>query len=188
MVKLFLRIVLVLLAIVGIFAAIGFVLPRSYSTNAEVTIDAPIEVVFAEVNTMKKWSSWSSWDPDRIKGLKVTFEGEESGQGAVMKWEDPRPDKRFDGVMEIIKSTDNDRIEYHSKIGQIPMDGYFEFTANGKNSTTVKWVAAGKLPSGTFYGWYGLVYNGFLGTELNNSLNRLKKNLEGRSGESKKQK
>ncbi len=169
---------MVLLAIVGIVAAIGFVLPRGYSTNAEITINAPVDQVFAEVNTIKKWTSWSSWDPERIKGLEVSFDGEDAGQGAIMKWQDPRPDSRFDGQIEFLKSETNKRIEYHSIIGEIPMDGYFEFTDNDGKSTTVKWVAAGELPGGTFYGWYGLVYNGFLGTELNNSLNRLKKKLE----------
>ena len=73
MLKLFLRIVLVLLALAGTVIAIGYILPRSYSTNAEVTIDAPIDKVFEEVNTIKNWTSWSSWDPGRIEGLEVTF-------------------------------------------------------------------------------------------------------------------
>ena len=174
--KILLRIILVLAVVVGILAVVGTFLPRQYSVTSTQTIDAPVEQVFEQINVTDNWKRWSPWSPERVDGLTVNFSGPPQGNGAVMAWTDPRPDNRFDGRMEITKSTPRERIEYAAMLGQVPMDGFFELTAvDGK--TQVSWTAAGELPSGAAYGLLSLYYEGFLKTELDASLARIKDNL-----------
>ena len=42
--------------------------------------------VFAKVNNLQRWNSWSPWaalDPN----AKTTFEGPRAGKGAIMRWD-----------------------------------------------------------------------------------------------------
>lgn len=174
--KIYLRILLAIVILVGIAAVVGLFLPRDYSVRVTQTIDAPLDLVFAEVNTTGKWTGWSPWSPDRLDGMTVNYSGPDSGEGATFEWEDPRPDNRFDGRLQITKSVGNERIEYTAMLGQIPMDGFFEFKdVDGK--TEVSWIAAGDLPSGSAYGLLTLYYEGFLETELQSSLVRIQESL-----------
>jgi len=180
--KIFLRILLATVILIGIAAVVGLFLPRDYSVRVTQTIDAPLDRVFAEVNSTERWTGWSPWSPDRVDGMTVNYSGPDSGEGATFEWEDPRPDNRFDGRLQITKSVGNERIEYTAMLGQIPMDGFFEFKdVDGK--TEVSWIAAGELPSGSAYGLLTIYYEGFLETELQGSLGRIKAILSKPSAE-----
>jgi uncharacterized protein YndB with AHSA1/START domain len=75
---------LVLLLVV-VFCVVVAMQPADYSISRSVTIDAPPEVVFAQVNDFHQWEAWSPWielDPD----AKETFEGPTSGEGAKFGW------------------------------------------------------------------------------------------------------
>ena len=177
MAKVLFRLLLILMTIAAIIALIGYLIPRNYSTTVSVTIDAPIDEVFDNVNRTEAWTNWSPWSPKRIDELTVDYDGPKQGEGAIMTWDDPRPNDRFDGRLEIIESIMKERIEFSIRMGEVPMDGYFEFIeSDGK--TTVTWTTAGELPSGVSYGWFALGYNNFLNNELNASLQRLKESIE----------
>ncbi len=178
--KVLLRLLLIVVAFGCVIAAIGYVLPRNYSTSATITIEAPAADIFPDVNKTERWSLWSPWRPEVISDLSLSYEGPKEGEGAILKWEDPRPDQRFDGQMKILKSDPMREIEFTANMGEIPMDGYFRFEEDD-GLTTVTWTAGGTLPSGVAYGWYGIVYNGWLQTELQMSLQRLKERAERKS-------
>jgi uncharacterized membrane protein len=179
MARLLLRILLVLALLAGMVFVAGLLMPRNYSATATITIEAPIDDVFPQVNRTKSWADWSPWSPTRIDGMTVEYKGPAEGVGAKQVWQDPRPDQRFDGGLEITGSKKNEKIEYTATIGAIPMDGFFEFKESD-GMTNVSWTGAGKLPKGSLYGWFGLTYNGMLQMELKNSLGRLKEKIESR--------
>jgi hypothetical protein len=69
---------------------VGFVIvvamqPSQFRITRSASIPAPAAEVFEEVNDFHRWNAWSPWarlDP----AAKNTFEGAESGEGAIFHW------------------------------------------------------------------------------------------------------
>jgi uncharacterized protein YndB with AHSA1/START domain len=64
---------------------ISFFLPSTYIVERSVRIDAPVSVVFAQVNELHNWVEWSPWyklDPV----MEVSYSNPHSGQSAFFKW------------------------------------------------------------------------------------------------------
>ncbi len=81
----FVRILIVLAAIVGAFAAFVALQPSDFRIARSATIAASPSDVFAQVNDFHKWEAWSPWaklDPN----AKASFEGPPAGEGTVMTW------------------------------------------------------------------------------------------------------
>ncbi len=79
------NIVIGLIVLIVALAAIGFMLPSSYKVERSVSIVAPSDVVFEQVNNLKKNEAWSPWmanDPS----VQITYTGPEAGKGAVSSW------------------------------------------------------------------------------------------------------
>ncbi|MDB5300470.1 MAG: hypothetical protein JWO87_2133 [Phycisphaerales bacterium] len=75
--------------------------PSEFHVERSITIAAPPERVFAQVNDFHAWDAWSPWeklDPQ----MKKTFEGPASGAGSSYAW--TGNDKAGQGRMTIEKS------------------------------------------------------------------------------------
>jgi hypothetical protein len=82
-VKIFGAAALVIMVITLIFA---FVQPEKGHTEKSIVINAPVEVVFSEVNTYKNFTAWSPW-AKMDDGVKYTYDGPDSGAGTKLFWE-----------------------------------------------------------------------------------------------------
>jgi len=71
---------LLLLAIISLF------LPSKIHIQRSTIVNAPIKTVYGTVNNLKSWINWSYWDQIDPK-MKSTFEGPETGTGAIHRWE-----------------------------------------------------------------------------------------------------
>lgn len=79
------KVLLVLVALIAVFAVVVALQPSEFHVERTITIDGPASKVFGEVNDFHKWEAWSPWadlDPD----AKVSFEGPAAGEGTVMTW------------------------------------------------------------------------------------------------------
>ncbi len=79
------RIVVVLVAVLVLFAVYVQMRPNTYVVERSATIAAPPAVVYAEVSDFHRWKNWSPWeklDP----AMKTDFQGPESGVGATYHW------------------------------------------------------------------------------------------------------
>jgi hypothetical protein len=136
-------ILIALAVIVMLFVVIVATRPSEFSVTRTGRIAAPAEVVFANVNTLRKWEAWSPWakmDPN----AKSTFSGPESGPGSSMAWSGNN--KVGEGRMTIMDCKPNDVI--HIKLEFLrPMKATnmaeFLFKADG-DQTTVTWSMSGK--------------------------------------------
>lgn len=66
--------------------------PSEFAIERSIAIDAPADLVFphiASVRAMDEWSPWIHMDPQ----MKVTYDGPESGVGARSSWEGPQMGK-----------------------------------------------------------------------------------------------
>ncbi len=81
--------------LVKVFAVIGFIAiglatyiamqPDEMRVTRSLKMTAPPTAVFAQLNDFRKWETWSPWakmDPN----TKYTYEGPESGEGAMFSW------------------------------------------------------------------------------------------------------
>jgi len=76
----FKKILIALALIVVVFVIIVALQPAEFHVTRSAAVAAPAELVFAQVNELKKWEAWSPWvkiDP----AMKQTYEGPASGTG-----------------------------------------------------------------------------------------------------------
>jgi hypothetical protein len=168
------RILAVLTVFVLIVLLIGTLIPRGFSTSSSVSIEAPPERIFVEINRIKRWSNWTMWNEQEVSGLRVEYPGAEAGVGAIQTWTEPRGA----GKLWITESLENERVNFTSLFANFPeMQSSITLRPEG-DATRVQWKSEGALPSGPFYGWFGLTFSDSLAREYRKSLNRLKRLCE----------
>lgn len=59
--------------------------PATFHVERSVTMAAPPEAAFAQVNDFRAWQTWSPWEK-RDPGMKRSFDGPASGVGAKYAW------------------------------------------------------------------------------------------------------
>ena len=72
----------VIIAVLGIVVAIQ---PAEFAVARSAIMSAPPQVVFAQVDDLRKWEGWNPWqkvDP----AMKLTFAGPPTGPGASYSW------------------------------------------------------------------------------------------------------
>ncbi len=83
--RILLNVLVVVAAIMGVFAVIVALQPSDFRVTRTATISAPPAAVFDQVNDLHKWEAWSPW-AKRDPNAKNTFEGPSAGTGAVFGW------------------------------------------------------------------------------------------------------
>ncbi len=82
--KILKNIILGLVVLVVLMAAIGLVaLPRQSAVTRSLVIQAPAEVIFEQVNDLKKNEAWSPW---KDSTMKIVYGPVTEGKGAVSSW------------------------------------------------------------------------------------------------------
>ncbi len=135
-------ILIALAAFVAIFVIVVVLQPSEFHVERSTTIAAPVETVFAQVNDLRKWDAWSPWaklDPD----AKISFEGPESGAGAIAKWSGNS--SVGEGTMTLTESRPNELIKIKTDMAK-PMQSTntteFLFKPEG-DQTRVTWAISG---------------------------------------------
>lgn len=125
--------------VVLILAIVYFILPSSAHVERSTVISAQPDVVFAHMNSMKKfheWSPWASLDPN----MKVTYEGAEEGVGSKMSWESDKQDVG-NGSQWIVESIPNKFVKNNLTFGTDPNPSLVTFTLTPENQgTKVTWT------------------------------------------------
>ncbi len=101
------NILLGLAAVILILVVVVSLQPAAFRISRSTTIAAPPATVFAQVNDFRNWEAWSPWaklDPN----AQFTYEGAESGVGAMFRW-DGNADVGA-GSMRITESKPDERI------------------------------------------------------------------------------
>jgi carbon monoxide dehydrogenase subunit G len=133
----------ILVVVVTAFVVIVSVQPSEFSVSRSISIDAPPETVFAQVNDLHKWQEWSPWaklDPS----AKIDYEGPMAGVGAAFAWTGNC--QVGQGRMAITENRPNEQILFKIEFAK-PMKATntaeFIFRPDGQQ-TVVKWTMFGK--------------------------------------------
>lgn len=103
----FKKIAIGLIGLVVLLALIGFLLPGKIEVAKSVSINAPAEYAFEEINNIDNWKKWSYWntlDPE----MKMNFGDVRVGAGALYSWDGPDVGQ---GKMTIAESVPNSSIK-----------------------------------------------------------------------------
>ena len=137
------KILIGIAVIIIVFLVVVALQPADFRVTRSVTIAAPAELVFAQVNELKKWEAWSPWakiDP----AMKQTYQGPSAGAGAIYRW--TGNNQVGEGSMTITESRPNELIQFKLEFLK-PMAGTStaEFTFKPAGSqTAVTWTMTGK--------------------------------------------
>lgn len=159
--------------------------PTEYKVQREITINAPSDVVFALVNNHYERAAWSPWEAGD-KNIVKTYEGPESGVGAIYKWSGN--DSVGTGWMEIMESEPNEYIKsklVFTEPFQSESTLNWEFSEMDGNTRAV-WTIEGELPGYIF--WMGQdEMDEQMAPDFETGLANLKRIAEEKHGEMKSQ-
>lgn len=169
------KIGIILLVIVAAFAIVSFFFPSKIRVERSTQIQAPVKLVFNQVNTLSTWQHWSYWDqidPNMIS----EYEGPESGAGAVHKWES-KNDSVGKGSLTIVESTEPNTIItslYFEGMGSSMGGWNFD---EGESGVTATMYMEIEMP---FHGriFPGMMMKDWLGKDFDKSLSGLKAHCE----------
>jgi effector-binding domain-containing protein/uncharacterized protein YndB with AHSA1/START domain len=160
------------LLVIGSVAIICACTPTEYQVKKEISINAPKEIVFNQVNNHNNrdaWSPWEKMDPNMAK----SYEGPQEGVGAIYKWSGN--DEVGTGELKIVESEPYAHIKSELVFTE-PWESSstveWNFT-NSENGTTAEWIISGQLPGFMF--WMGQEdMEEAMGGDLENGLENLK--------------
>ena len=120
--------------------------PDTFRVEREATIKAPPEKIFALINDLRRWDSWSPWEK-KDPAMRRTFSGDAtSGKGAAYAWEGNSDVGQ--GRMEIAESVPRSRVRIKLDFVK-PFEAHniVDFTLEPKgDATSVTWAIYGPSP------------------------------------------
>ncbi len=159
----------IIAVVIVLFLAIPIFLPDNVTIKSSTEINAPVHVVFLQVNTLKKRKAWSPFENDST--MKNTYSGPVKGVGAQRTWVSERLGK---GHMAITNCIPDRLIETKLDFGTPgTVEGHWTF-ADNNGHTTVQWqlhILKLNYPLGR---WVGTVLKKMMKPVLEKGLNHLK--------------
>lgn len=129
----------------GLFALYVSTRPSSSRIERSLTIHTSPAVLYGLINDFHQWSAWSPWEK-MDPAMKKTYEGAESGVGAVYGW--TGNSKVGQGSMAIVDSTPESRVEIAMTfLKPFPSASTVIFTLEPEGAATrVTWAMEGARP------------------------------------------
>jgi effector-binding domain-containing protein len=139
------RLGIFILALLVVWIVLALFQPKVVHVQRSMVMNTDAATVYSQVNTLKNWKVWSFWDNIDKKTMKDTWEGPESGVGAIHKWESPN-DSVGKGTLTITKSEANKLVET-----KLEFDGKGEAMggvrlADTTGGTNVTWYMDMEIP------------------------------------------
>lgn len=176
-----LKIILIVLAAIAV-AVIALLIyastrPDSFRVQRSITIKAPAERIFPEINDLRAQQSWSPWEA-KDPAMKRTYSGEQSGKGAKYEW---LGNKQVGHArMEIVESTPPAKVLMKLDfIKPFPANHMAEFVLEPKgDSTVVTWAVYGPSPFMSKLMSVFMSIDTMIGKEFETGLANLKARME----------
>ena len=138
----FVYVLIAALIAIGVLALLIARQPERFSVERSISVAAPLEQVFAQVNDLHNWEQWSPWakrDPNMTK----VYEGPAAGVGAVYHWSGNK--EVGEGSSTIIESRPGELVRFRLEFlrpFQACNEVLFRFQSEGQN-TRVSWTMSG---------------------------------------------
>ncbi|MGQ0507327.1 MAG: SRPBCC family protein [Myxococcaceae bacterium] len=164
-----------LVAVIVIFLALGFFLPRDWRVEQSVVIAAPADTIYPLIANPRRWTEWAITTRETDASVKDTFSGPEEGVGAKWRWEGT---KMGTGELLITQADPKIGVTVENRLveKESVSKGTLTFSPDGAG-TRVTWVDEGTLPviSG---GFFRRMIQNIISDNLQRGLKELKKVAE----------
>jgi effector-binding domain-containing protein len=157
-------------ALLVVLLLVGFCLPRKVHVERTLTINAPPEVIFKQVNTLKNWAKWAPWfrmDPT----MEITFFGPESGVGSGYSWKSNNK-KVGNGKVTILASSSDSILVNMDFMEHGTAFGGYTFSKEGP-ATHVIWSMRSDMGTNPFARYFGLMMDKMVGPDFEKGLHNL---------------
>jgi Polyketide cyclase / dehydrase and lipid transport len=176
-----LKIILIILAVIAV-VVVGLLIyaatrPDAFRVQRSITIKAPAEKIFPQVNDLRAQQSWSPWEA-KDPAMKRTYSGEQSGKGAKYEWEGNK--QVGHGRMEIVEATPSTKVLMKLDfITPFPANNMAEFVLEPRDdSTVVTWAIFGPSPYMSKLMGIFMNIDAMIGKEFDTGLANLKAQME----------
>ena len=123
------------IALLAVLVVASFFVPEKFTVKRSISIDAPIEEVFDQVNDLRNWKNWNTFhslDPD----WNLQYQYRYVGEGAGYVW-NGNPETVGSGSLEIVLSKPYEEVVasvHHDKKDQDVLNWFlFEKEERGTN-------------------------------------------------------
>lgn len=171
----FKRIIYATLISIALLFIISFFLPSKMVVDRSVTINAPIEEVFKQVNDFKNWDNWSPWH-QMDTSMEITYFGKESGLGSGYEWSSTN-EKIGSGKAEIINSVANDSIVVKLYLKDSPALNRFKLSQTD-SGIVLSWCYTSEIGYNPFARFTVSIAEGIVAKKIDYGLQLLKENLK----------
>jgi effector-binding domain-containing protein/uncharacterized membrane protein len=168
-------ILLTLVILVAILATIGFLSPSHVHVERSITINAPAEIVHAQINDLKNWTSWSPWYK-MDTAMKIEYNTVASGAGASYTWKSDHK-KVGNGDITITASTPDSISTAMNFMENGVAKGNFIFSKSD-SGTKVTWAMDSDMGMNPIGRIFGLFMDKMLGPDFENGLASIKEVAE----------
>lgn len=139
-----------MLVVVALALIASLVLPKEMALQKEETINAPMEVVWENINSFQKSDKWSPWydiDPD----MKVEFQGEEGTVGSSFTWsgnDQVQSGKQIITAIDAQNHTIESKVEHNWGVGVNKM--WLEDAGDGQTKIVTSYNEVMGIPGNLF--------------------------------------
>lgn len=136
-------ILITLAALIVIFIAVVASRPNDFRITRSALIAAPPDIVFEQVNDLRRFQDWSPW-AKRDPNARNTFEGPTAGTGAVFKWAGNKD--VGEGIMTLTESRPHELVRFRLEfLRPFAATNSVEFTFTPEDGQTrVTWSMFGQ--------------------------------------------
>ena len=169
--KILKRVLIVLVALIGILIAIAYAMPNQYSVNRSIQIQASPDKIYPLIASPKEWKKWSVWN-QRDPNMEILFSGPENGAGAAWDW---KSESQGNGGMKLSKVVPNQVIDYelHFEGMGKPSTGALTLEPEG-SSTKVTWSMTGSSEGNFMMKLFAPFMDKMVGPDFEDGLKNLK--------------
>jgi uncharacterized protein YndB with AHSA1/START domain len=156
--------------LVAVFLVGAALIDPRYRVERSIVVDAPPAKIYPLISAPREWLRWTVWN-EREPGMKTSFAGPPSGQGARWEWEG----KDGKGLMEFTAAEPDKSIAY--RLGFVEMNmfstGALTLTPQG-NATRVSWSNEGDMGRNPVMRWFAPFMDGMMAPDFEAGLAKLK--------------
>lgn len=168
---------LLLLAAILFILIAGLFIAKDYHFERSITINAPREKVWEQVNNFtsrNKWNPWAEYDP----GMQHTIEGTDGTVGAVHKWKGNKEVGSGSETITMIEAPDkiNSILRFYEPF-ESEANAFITLTGEG-NTTRATWGFDSRFPYPMNTMQLFMNMDKMMDKDFSNGLNKLKQNCE----------
>jgi hypothetical protein len=154
---------------------ISLLLPSKAIVERSGVIDAPLPIVYSEINNLNTWPEWNPWAAPGV-ARKIEYSDPAVGQGAYYTWSGMQQEKPISGKVLIRESAPSKGVFYDMEFNAMkPMVAAFDLkpSVDGKG-TVIRWRLETHLGLLPWWKLRGFLADKLTGPQLEDGLTKLK--------------